>query len=518
MIAPTYAIPFEHGVVCSPHALASASGLAVLRDGGNALDAAVATNLTLGVVAPYSCGFGGDLFAIVWHDGVAAYNGSGRTPAAMTAEVVRAATGDAMPERGPLPITVPGAAEAWFSLLNRFGTRSFGQLATDALRYARDGFPITELGAEAIAEAREEFAGSAAWHAVYGEIHRPGDVLRQPDLGRTIQALADEGPDVYYRGSIAAAIAEAVSTAGGLMTTLDLAEHRGEWVEPLSARYRDVDVLELPPNTQGVAVLEALRILDELGPLPPDGLDRQHRLIEVTKLALADRDAHVTDPEHMRIDPAQLLSTSWVRERAALFDPTRAREPGRVRSVDSGTAYMCVADRGGMLVSLIQSNFLGFGSGLTVPRWGINLHDRGATFSLDDGHPNVVAPRKRTLHTLIPALALRDGAPWLAFGTMGGHGQAQTHVQLLARVVDDRDDVLRAISAPRWLVDLNDWSVTAEDRFADEVFDGLAKRGHRVARAPAFVQSMGHAHAIEVVPGGFASATDPRAEGAPAGF
>src|SRR5918994_1266008 len=298
---------------------------------------------------------------------------------------------------------------------------------------------------------------------------------------------------------------------GGLMTTLDLAEHRGEWVEPLSARYRDVDVLELPPNTQGVAVLEALRILDELGPLPPDGLDRQHRLIEVTKLALADRDAHVTDPEHMRIDPAQLLSTSWVRERAALFDPTRAREPGRVRSIDSGTAYLCAADRGGMLVSLIQSNFLGFGSGLTVPKWGINLHDRGATFSLHDGHPNVVAPRKRTLHTLIPALALRDGAPWLAFGTMGGHGQAQTHVQRLARVVDDRDDVQSAISAPRWLVDLNDWSVTAEDRFTAEVFDGLAERGHRVARVPAFAQSMGHAHAIEVVPGGFASATDPRA-------
>ena len=220
----------------------------------------------------------GDLFAIVWRDGVAAYNGSGRTPAAMTAEVVRAAAGDAMPERGPLPVTVPGAVEAWFSLLDRFGTRSFGQLANDALRYARDGFPITELGAESIAEVREEFAGSAAWQAVYGQIHRLGDVLQQPDLARTIQALADGGPDVYYRGPIAAAIAEAVSTAGGLVTTLDLAEHRGEWVEPLSARYRDVDVLELPPNTQGVAVLEALRILDELGPLPPDGLDRQHRL------------------------------------------------------------------------------------------------------------------------------------------------------------------------------------------------------------------------------------------------
>ena len=238
----------------------------------------------------------------------------------------------------------------------------------------------------------------------------------------------------------------------------------------------------------------------------------------MTKLALADRDAYVTDPEHMRINPAQLLSASWVRERAASFDPTRAREPVRVRSVDGGTAYLCAADSGGMLVSLIQSNFLGFGSGLTVPRWGINLHDRGATFSLDDGHPNVVAPRKRTLHTLIPAFALRDGAPWLAFGTMGGHGQAQIHVQLLAHVVDDREDVQRAISAPRWLVDLNDWSVTAEDRFAVEVFDGLAKRGHRVARAPAFVQSMGHAHAIEVIPGGFASAADPRAEGAPAGF
>jgi gamma-glutamyltranspeptidase/glutathione hydrolase len=504
--------------VASPHHLASAAGLAVLARGGNALDAAVATNLALGVVTPYLCGFGGDLFALVWRDDrPLAYNGSGRAPAAATVEAVRDSVGTAMPTFGPHTVTVPGAVEAWFALLERFGSRPFEELARPALRFAEEGFPLSDQAARSLRRARALYRRSNEWHAVYGG-GVAGLRLRQAELARTIRELSTAGPETYYRGRIAEAVADHLASLGGLMRAEDLAEHCGEWIDPIRTGYREVEVLELPPNTQGVAALEALNVIQAAGALPPDGPDRHHLMIEAVKLALADRDDHVTDPGHMRISVDELLSHQRADRMASSIDRLIASRPHAGRAAAGGTAYICAADRDGTMVSLIQSNYMGFGSGITVPGWGINLQNRGAFFSLDDAHPNVIAARKRTLHTLIPAMALRGGRPWLVFGSMGGDGQAQTHVQVLVRMVDDREDPQRAITAPRWVVSPAAWSVAAESRFDDSLLAGLRDRGHDVTTTGPLDSLMGHAHAIVVTDEGYAGATDPRAEGAVLGL
>ncbi len=509
---------FREASVASPHYLASAAGAEVLTSGGNAMDAAIATNLALGVVTPYLCGYGGDLFALVWRDGAVGYNGSGRAPEAATPERIREVAGVAtMPTFGPLAVTVPGAIEAWFVLLERFGSRPFGELARPALRLAREGFVVSRQAAASFAITQERYRGLDEWQRVYGSV-REGELLRQPDLARAIDALSSEGPDAFYRGGIAYAIIDHLQSQGGVMTEGDLRAHHGEWVEPLKTTYRDAEVLELPPNSQGVTALEALNIVGEANPMPLDGAERQHLLIEAMKLALADRDAHVTDPASMTVSPEMLLSREWARQRFESIDPGRARAPSLARAMPGGTAYMCAADSSGMLVSLIQSNWMGFGSGVTVPGWGINLHNRGSYFSLDPGHPNVIAPRKRTLHTLVPAMALRDGNPWLVFGTMGGDGQVQTHLQFVVRKIEDGLDIQETISAPRWVVSPADWSVTAESRFDDSTLHGLRQRGHTLSVTDAYDSLMGHAHAIEVADSGYFGATDPRAEGAVVGL
>jgi gamma-glutamyltranspeptidase/glutathione hydrolase len=508
---------FGSGAVASPHYLASLAGARVLASGGNALDAAIATNLTLAVVTPYLCGVGGDLFAIVWDGSLAAYNGSGRAAGAATPAAVRAAAGaDALPALGPLTVTVPGAVGAWFTLLERYGTRSFRELAEPARAYAQDGFPLTRAGASAMTLGRDRYRAEWGWAKVYADA-TAGARFRQPALARTIATLAEQGPEPFYRGEIARAIADHLQSLGGLIDVDDLADHHGDWVATLSTTYRDVEVHEMPPNSQGVAALEALNVVAAIGALPTDPAACAHTLIEAVKLALADRNAYVTDPEHMTIAAADLAAKAWARPRALRFDPGRAQPLAAGAPVGGGTAYLCAADGNGMCVSLIQSNYVGFGSGVTVPGWGINLQNRGAYFSLDPRHVNVVAPRKRTMHTLMPALALRAGRPWLVFGTMGGDGQAQTQVQVLTRIVDDRADPQDAIDAPRWVVSPADGSVMIEGRAADEVVDGLRARGHVVATTRPFDRVMGHAHAIAVDDEGYAVAFDPRSEGAATG-
>ena len=518
---------FATAAIATPHYLATLAGAAVLHDGGNAMDAAVAANLVLGVVAPYSCGIGGDCFALIW-DGTAlhGYNGSGRAPAAATPEAVLGRIGapepgrgsgaaPAMPGHGPLPITVPGAVDAWFSLLGRFGTRPFAAVAGPAIAYAAGGFPVTAAGAARIAAGRPADAGWGAWDAVYGRA-RPGARLIQPDLARTLGTVAEGGPEAFYRGDVGAAVAAHVERLGGFLRAEDLAAHRGEWVEPLEGRYRDITVAELPPNSQGSAALLALHLLDRAGPLPPDGPERQHRLIGAVATALAERDAHLTDPTHMRLPAAALADPARARDVAAAPDDG-SRVGGAARGPDGDTAYLCAVDGGGLCVSLIQSNYNGFGCGVTVPGLGINLHNRGAYFSLDPTHVNVLAPGKRTLHTLMPALARREGRPWLVFGTMGADGQLQTQVQLLARLVDDGADPAAALAAPRWLVDPGDFSVRIEDRFPTAVLDGLRAAGHRLVPVGSFDDSMGHAQLIRIDEGGLTAASDPRCEGLAAG-
>ena len=314
---------FPRGAVATPHYLASAVGAATLERGGNAIDAIIAANLALGVVAPYFCGYGGDLFAIVWDGALTGYLGSGRSPSGTSADAVRSrSVNGQMPVFGPDSVTVPGAVAGWFDLLERWGTRSFGDLAQDAIRLARDGFEVTPGGAIAIGEARRMYRDFPSWQATYGDAIE-GSVLRQPALARTIELLASDGPDAYYRGPIADDIAATLQALGGDLATSDLAAHAGEWTDPMLASYRDVQVAELPPPTQGVTPLEALRILDGLD-LPAPGVDREHLLIEALKQALADRDQWVTDPAHMPHPASALLEDGWVSARRAAIDP---REP-----------------------------------------------------------------------------------------------------------------------------------------------------------------------------------------------
>ena len=502
--------------MATPHYLATSAGLATLARGGNAFDAVLAANLALGVVAPYFCGYGGDVFAIVWDGTLHGYLGSGRSAADVSLADAQERHGADLPIFGGETVTVPGGVAGWFALLDRFGTRPFAELAEAAIKLAREGFEVTTPAAAVFAESGRFYRGFDDWHAVYGAVGA-GDVLRQPAMARTIEALASDGPDAYYRGPIADAIAEAVQSAGGLLTSADLAAHTGEWTTPLRAPYRDAEVVELPPPTQGVSALEALRILDGLAP-PEFGAAREHALLESTKHALADRDRWVTDPDAMPVPASTLLSDRWVESRRQAIDPARAGTPDPGEPQPGGTAYLCAADASGMFVSLIQSNFIHFGSGVHVPEWGINLNNRGFSFSLDAERPNVLAPAKRPMHTLIPAMVFRDGTPWAAFGSMGGDAQVPVHVQVLHRVLAEADDYADAIHAPRWRVDVGSWRVHAETRLDASTLDGLRALGHDVATTSPFDSGMGHAHAVWRTPGGFGATSDPRSEGAALGL
>ncbi len=517
MSRPAEARRFPRAGLASPHYLASAAGLAVLAQGGNAVDAIVAANLALGVVAPYLCGCGGDLFAIVWDGRLHGYLGAGRAAAGATPDALREAGVEHMPFVGPHTVTVPQAVEGWFALLERWGTRSFGDLSTAAIGYAREGFEPSTTALRVLGGCKALYADFPAWQAAYGDA-AAGAVLRQPALARLMELLATDGPDAYYQGRVADAVAVAVQAAGGFLTSVDLAAHMGEWGEPIVAGYRDTQVAELPPPTQGVTALEILRILDgfDLGALAEP--DRQHVAIEATKLALADRDAHVTDPDAMALPAAALLEDAWIEQRRADIDPRRARAPAPGVAQVGGTAYLCAADADGLLVSLIQSNFLAFGSGIHVPEWGINLHNRGSSFSLDEDRANVLAPGKRPMHTLIPAMALREGEPWLVFGSEGGDAQAQVQAQVLTRIVDDGTDPQAALDAPRWKVEPWAWKLRAEGHHPPELLDDLRARGHDLTVTRAFDFGMGHAHAIARTALGYAVASDYRCEGAALGL
>jgi gamma-glutamyltranspeptidase/glutathione hydrolase len=523
---------FPRGAVASPHHLASAAGAAVLRDGGNAVDAAVATNLVLAVVAPYQCGVGGDLLALV-HDGEATGVLSvGAMPAGATPEAIRGAVAeghgadsvvpgtDDMPSYGALPVTVPGAVAGWDHLLQRWGSRSFGDVAGAAIALAESGFPVSRHAAAIVDRARQVHGRHPGWSAAFDRM-RTGERFVQPDLARTLRTLAEDGPDALYRGPIGARIVDVLQRHGSTMTREDLADHHAEEVAPLRGGFRDRTVLELPPPTQGVTALTALGLLDRCAPRE-EGEDplTWHHEIEAVRLALRDRQQHLADPRTMRVTPDELLDPARLERLAGGFDVDRAADVELGRPGAGGTAYLCAADDDGLLVSLIQSNFVGFGSGVVVPEAGFGLHDRGAHLRLDadDDAPNVVAPGIRPMHTLIPGMVLRDGAPELIFGTMGGDGQAQVHAQLLRRIVDAGADLQDAIDAPRFVVDLADGAVVVEGRTPDAVVDGLRNRGHAVRVIGDFQHLAGHAHAIRVTAVGYEGASDPRSEGAVIGW
>lgn len=517
--------------LATPHYLATEAGGEVLARGGNAIDAIVAANLVLGVVTPYLCGVGGDLFAMVWDGSLHGYLGAGRAPGAATPHAVVAATsgeqvppthrtlagGTRAPGLGPHSVTVPQAIEGWFTLLERWGSRSFGDLATAAIRLAREGFDLTTTGAEMFAGAATIYSSFSAWNSRYGGLG-PGARLHQPGLADLLELVASDGPEAYYRGPVAEAIVETVRADGGMLDEGDLTGHAGEFCDPLRAPYRDHEIAELPPPTQGVTALEILRILDGFDLAGAEPATRQHLIAEAVKRGLLDRDAYVTDPDHMLSPAGALLVDEHIAGQRNTIDPGGVADlpPGAPQR--GGTAYLCAADGDGLLVSLIQSNFFAFGSGLHVARWGINLQNRGSSFSLVPGSVNVIAPAKRPMHTLIPAMVLRDGEPWLVFGSMGGDAQAQVHAQVLTRRIDDGTEIQEAIHAPRWRLEPDDWAVMRiEERFSAGIVDRLRELGHRTRIVAAFDSGMGHAHAIELTPTGYSVAVDPRCEGATAG-
>lgn len=520
----------RRGMVASPQYLATGAGLNVLRRGGNAVDAAIATNAVLAVVLPYLCGIGGDLFAIVYtpaNGELTGLNGSGRAPAEATRDrVAELAGSDQMPARGPLPITVPGCVEAWGKLHERFGRLPFGELLADAITYASDGFPVPRAFArtmEAIepilhpdTPARETFLPG-------GKPPREGDVFVQPRLARTLRTIAEEGPAAYYRGPIANELSRAIRSVGGLMSPEDLAAHRSDWVEPLSIRYRDLTVYELPPNSQGIVALMMLGMLDQLPPdaLREDGERWVHLLAEAARLAYADREAHLTDPRHMAIDPQTLLNDEYTRNRAGMIGERAS--VGAPAGSPGDTIYLCTADGEGNLVSLIESNFMGIGSGVMGGETGVMLQNRGAWFSLQPEHVNVIAPQKRTMHTLMPGMAFKDGKPWLVFGTMGGSMQAQIHAQVLSRLVDHGMQPDEALGAPRFDAVRGESdgkpSLTIEGRVPQETIEALRTRGHGVEPVDPLTGAMGHAHMIRILDDGvYVGAADPRADSLALGY
>jgi gamma-glutamyltranspeptidase/glutathione hydrolase len=516
------------GMVASCHPLATLAGVETLKAGGTAADAAVATNAVLAVTQSNNCGLGGDLFCLYYEAAtgrVHFLNGAGRSGSRATLDELRRRGMSALPTTGAATVSVPGVVRAWAMLLERFGSRPLDRLLQPAIHYARRGFPITSILSQAITE----FAPShpdPEWRRVFLPGGRPpaaGTMFVQPDLARTLGDLAADGADLFYRGRVARVVAECLQR-DGFLTLDDLGAHTGEWGEPVSTTYRGVTVYETPPPTQGVTALLALNVLEgfPLAKRPLHSVEHLHLLLEVVKLAYADRDRWIGDPAQARVPVAGMLDKAYAAERRRQFDPRKAQAylPGQP---EGDTTGFVVADGHGNVVSVIQSLFNTFGSGLVPPGTGFCLQNRGRHFMLDPDHPSAFAPRKRPFHTLMASVATRDERPVLGFATMGGNGQAMFHVQVLTNLFDYGLDVQEAIERPRFLVgafmpgDAAD-SVHLESRVPARVIAALRKRGHPIKPAPDLFYRVGHAHAIGVHDGVLSGGADPRGDGVALGF
>jgi gamma-glutamyltranspeptidase/glutathione hydrolase len=531
-MAKTYGSPVysADGVVAAPHYLASLAGIDVLRDGGSAVDAAIAANLVLAVVWPHMCGPGGDLFAQVWSGSDArlfGLNASGRAGSGMSVEAYQARGLSAMPSRGPLSVTVPGAVDGWCALHERFGRLELTRVARDAIHHARDGFRLTPYTSDAIRTNADLLAKVGKGAEVFlrdGRAPSAGEPLVQRDLARTLEQIASRGPSVMYRGEIAETVVAFLGRNGGGLHAEDFASHHSEWVTPLSVEYREVEVTQIPPNSQGVTLLQMLNVLadNDLADWGQGSAELIHQLVERKRLVFADRDAFVADPACTDVPIGRLLDKRRASELTARIG-RRAAQMGRSRdqrAMAGDTVYLCAADRDGTIVSLIQSLYSGFGSGVHVPGTGITLHNRGFGFTLEAGHPNALAPGKRPMHTLMPGMAVRAGQPWLAFGTRGADGQPQTGLQILNNLLDWRLDLQAAIEAPRWAHGAPGGqyppnALVLESRVGQVVADDLAERGHEVVLVDPVDSVMGTAQLIQVdaARGCYIAASDPRADG-----
>ncbi len=493
-----------HGMVATSHPLATQIGLDVLKNGGNAIDAAVAANAALGLMEPMSCGVGGDLYAIVYDaktHKLYGLNASGRSPDKATREFFAAQGLKEIPLRGPLSWSVPGCVDGWDQLLQRFGTRSLGQVLEPTIRYAEQGFPVTEVIAgywAAAARTLREQPNAARTYLINGKAPRTGDVFTNPDLARTLRDLAAGGRDTFYKGRIARDVVSFSEKNGGLFSLRDFADHTSTWVEPVSATYRGYEVWEIPPPGQGIAVLQMLNILEDydLKKMGPNSPDWWHRFIEAKKLVYADRARYYTDPDFGKVPVAELIAKPYAALRRKLIDPvTAARhyDAGDPRLGQSDTIYLCAVDKDRNCVSLIQSNYMGFGSGLVPGNLGFALQNRGTLFALDPSHANRLEPHKRPFHTIIPSFVTREGKPWLVFGVMGGDMQPQGQVEVLVNLIDFGMNVQAAGEAPRIehvgsptptgrAGSRNGGVVQAEEGIPQDVVHELTRRGHEVRR------------------------------------
>ncbi len=449
------------GIAATSHPLATQIAVQILRQNGSAVDAAIGANAALGLMEPTGAGVGGDLFAIVWdakQQRLRGLNASGRSPLSLTLDKLQAMGLEKIPAYGPLSVSVPGAVDGWLELHAAFGKLEFSELLAPAIEYAERGFAVTEVIAgewAASAMVLEEFPGYADVFMPGGRAPAAGDVFRNPRLAMTYRAIAERGRAAFYEGEIAREIEDYMRGNGGYLRAEDLAQHRSEWVEPVSTNYRGYDVWELPPNGQGIAVLQMLNILEayDLGALGWGSHHYLHLLIEAKKLAFEDRAHYYADPAFVDVPVTRLISKEYAQERRQLIDPLKASrelEYGDPDSLQHGdTVYLTVADQDGNMVSLIQSNYRGMGSGMTPGQLGFVLHNRGELFSLSPAHPNVYKPGKRPFHTLIPAFVTKDDKPFLSFGVMGADMQPQGHVQILVNLIDFRMNVQQAGDAPR---------------------------------------------------------------------
>jgi gamma-glutamyltranspeptidase / glutathione hydrolase len=511
-------------VVCS-QPRATLAGVEVLRRGGNAADAAVATAAVLGVVEPMSIGIGGDAFALVYDARtrrVAALDASGRSPYAAEPDFFTRQGMGKMPETGIHSVTVPGAVAGWAALLERYGTRPLSELLAPAIECAEKGFPVGALTSEHWHKSEAKLGKNPAAAATYlrdGRAPIAGELFPQPDLARSLKKIAAEGPDFFYRGEIAQKIVRSSEALGGLLSLKDFADHRSDWVEPATAKYRGYDIFELPPATQGIVTLAIVKLVEpfELRALEHNGAEYLHLLIEAKKLAFADRDRYVADRDAMCVTWQELIAERRLDAMRKTIERERARAEAETIPIDGDTEYLSVVDADGNWVSFIQSLFTNFGSGVVADGTGIALHNRGQLFSLDAQHPNRLAPHKRPLHTLMPALVLKDSAPWAAVGLKGGHVQPQVQAQILLNLIEFGMTPQEAISAARFN-HVSGLEVALEPEFPRETIATLEAKGHKVVSGS--VESFGGAHAIVRDPetGSLLGGSDPRKEGCALGF
>ena len=526
---------FARNVVSTSHPLAAQAGLRMLHSGGNAVDAAIATAAVMTIVEPCSNGLGSDAFCILW-DGKALHglNASGPAPQAWTPAYFSGKYGaeaGTPPKRGWDSVTVPGAVAGWTALHKRFGKLPFADLLAPAIDIAERGYAVPVIiqqkwrNAASLQEITSQ-PGFAQAFLPHGRAPQVGEQFKFPDAARTLKLIAQSKGEAFYRGEVAAAVEAHAKANGGAMMAADFAAYRPEWVETISKDYRSYTLHEIPPNGQGIAALIALGILDkfDIAALPADGTASQHLQIEAMKLAFADVYKYVAEPRSMRLTAAQMLDDAYLASRARLINPQRAQDFGPGHPPQGGTIYLSAADASGMMVSFIQSNYMGFGSGVVVPGYGLSLQNRGHGFTLKCDSDNLVGPGKRPFHTIIPAFLTKAGKPVMSFGVMGGDMQPQGHLQTLVRMLDYKQQPQAACDAPRWRC--NAGLVNAEQGFSPATAQGLRDLGHRVEPFADSYQDYGAGQFIwrldeglgDAATQGYAAASDPRRDGQAAGF